>query len=90
MLRDKDMEKKIILVGAGKIGEEALRFYGADNVVAFCDNNSALHGSYVCEKRVMDINELSSCYESYRVIVAVGAAEAIWNISMQLKSLSIP
>ena len=69
------------------MGEEALLFYGADDVEAFCDNNPMRQGRWWCKKRVMNLDELTVCHQDYRVVIAVGAAEAIWEISRQLKIL---
>lgn len=80
--------RKIILFGAGKIGRQALDFYGADQVAYFCDNNPALAGSEVSGKKVIDFAALEKLWKDYRVVLAVGVTASI-PIVQQLRAHGI-
>ena len=80
--------RKIILFGAGKIGRQALDFYGADQVAYFCDNNPALAGSEVSGKKVIDFAALEKLWKDYRVVLAVGVTASI-SIVQQLRTHGI-
>lgn len=60
--------KKIILFGAGKIGKEALAYFGGDYVRYFCDNDSSLWGKEICGKKVIAPSELRD-HEKDSVII---------------------
>ena len=51
MIKDK---KKILLFGAGKAGERSFNYlHSHAEIVAFADNNSAIHGSCLCDKPII-------------------------------------
>lgn len=60
-------KKKLILYGAGEIGERALRYYGARNVAFFVDKNKA--GGRWRNKRVLSIEAFSAIYAKYTVVI---------------------
>lgn len=70
--------KKIILFGAGKIGREALTYFGSEHISCFCDNDPVLWGKEVLGKKVVAPSELKE-YEKTGVIV-LAAAERICNV----------
>lgn len=67
--------KKIILFGAGQFGREALLYFGRDNVLFFCDNDSGLWGQEILCKKVIAPFELLEYIEDAVIILA--AAESV-------------
>lgn len=80
--------RNIILFGAGKIGRQALDFYGVNQVAYFCDNNPSLAGSEIFGKKVIDFTALEQIWRDYRVVVAVGVKASI-PIVQQLRTHGI-
>lgn len=80
--------RNIILFGAGKIGRQALDFYGVNQVAYFCDNNPSLAGSEIFGKKVIDFTALEQIWRDYRVVVAVGVKASI-PIVQQLRAHGI-
>lgn len=62
------MEKKIILFGAGEIGEQALNFFGSSNVYCFVDNKK--HNRRLCGKSIISFDELLEIHKDYKVIIS--------------------
>ena len=52
------MSNKLIIFGSGKIGHEALVFFGSENISCFCDNNPKLAGTEKYGKPVISFEEL--------------------------------
>lgn len=66
------MNDKIIIFGCGKIGHEALDFFGDKKVYCFCDNNSRLTGTQTQGKTVISFAELQQRYRDALIMIAVG------------------
>lgn len=69
--------KKIIIFGSGKLGKEALLYFGKDNVLFFCDNNQNLWGKEILGKRVIAPSNLKK-YDNGSIII-LAADERICN-----------
>lgn len=69
--------KKIIIFGSGKLGKEALLYFGQDNVLFFCDNNQNLWGKEILGKRVIAPSNLKK-YDNGSIII-LAADERICN-----------
>jgi len=78
--------KKNILAGAGRYGEEALRFFGADSVYCFADNYR--QGQDYCEKKVISFDELKRIHLDYQIILSVGYP-SLEELSNQLSEAGI-
>lgn len=63
--------KKIILFGAGKIGKEALTYFGSKYISCFCDNDSDLWGKEVLGKKVISPSELKKYEKDSIILLAV-------------------
>ncbi len=66
---------KLILFGAGNIGEEALSYFGRNNVFCFCDIR--ITGSDEGERfdiKIISFQKLKEIYESYIIVVCVGSS----------------
>lgn len=68
----KDLKKKIVIFGAGKDGEKALKLYGNDNVVYFVDNKCGNGKKKIAGKVVYPFSRLLEDNEKYSIVVAVG------------------
>lgn len=62
-------EKSIVIFGAGKIGKEALLFYG-QKVAFFIDNNADLWGTTVEGIPVKKVEEYIDVADCYRIVIA--------------------
>jgi Predicted nucleoside-diphosphate sugar epimerases len=62
------IEKPIVIFGAGRIGEQALNFYGRKNVRFFADNFKA--GLYYCGFPVLSVDDLLMVKDDYEIIIA--------------------
>lgn len=66
--------RKIILFGAGKNGEKALKRYGKDNVAFFCDNDKNKIGKKIENVEVITFEKLKKIYsDSYVIIVTLAS-----------------
>ena len=80
-------KKKIILVGAGKIGEEALSFFGIKNVYCFADT---YHYDWIhCGNYVISFEELRKIHRDYDVVLSIGYSQ-FSDLSNQLNEAQIP
>lgn len=61
--------KKIVIIGAGEIGKQALAFLGAEFVAYFADNKKA--GSTYCEKQVYPVEKAAEEKEQYVLLLAI-------------------
>ena len=52
------LDRKVIIFGAGKNGENILKRLGSHNVACFCDNYK--WGMEVCGKKVINFTELQN------------------------------
>lgn len=61
--------KKIVIIGAGEIGRQALEFMGTECIAYFADNKKA--GSIYCNKAVYPIERAAQDKEKYVLLLAV-------------------
>lgn len=61
--------KKIVIIGAGEIGRQALEFMGAECVAYFADNKKA--GSVYCNKAVYPVERAAQDKEQYVLLLAI-------------------
>ncbi len=66
------MNKKMIIFGSGKIGYQALTFFGEQNIECFCDNNPQLTGTMKYGKIVISFDMLKEKYKKFLIVIAVG------------------
>ena len=71
------MSNKLIIFGSGKIGHEALVFFGSENISCFCDNNPKLAGTEKYGKPVISFEELKQKRAIVIIAVAGSASYAI-------------
>ena len=64
--------QKILLVGAGKYGKAAVRYYGIDNIAGFVDNNEAKIGTKIFGIKVISFTDMleSMSKDKYKVIIS--------------------
>jgi len=62
--------KKLILFGSGKMGKEALTYFGSDNIFCFCDNNPKLWGKEILGKKVISPSALKENEQNNIIILA--------------------
>lgn len=84
-----EMKEKIILFGAGKIGNEAIAYYGKNNIKYICDNNLSLQGKRIEGIEVISFEKLKGIYDEYRIIISVLNPEAIKQIVKMLEDNNI-
>jgi len=77
------VRRNYVLFGAGKIGKEALLYFGADNILCFADNDNNKIGSEYCEKPVISVDELRKLKDSGAIIITNYMNKI--EIAMQLK-----
>ena len=77
------MEKQIILFGAGEFGRKAFKYFGADLVAYFADNNPKRTGETYLGKKIISFSELEKIKDKYTVCIA---AERYVEIEEQLRS----
>lgn len=61
--------KKIVIIGAGEIGRQALGFIGAECVAYFADNKKA--GNTYCNKAVYPVERAAEDKEQYVLLLAI-------------------
>lgn len=64
---------KLILFGAGDVGEEAFLYFGSDNIFCFCDNK--ILGDDIGEKfgiKIISFEKLKLLYKNYIILICVG------------------
>lgn len=84
-----EMKEKIILFGAGKIGNEAIAYYGKNNIKYICDNSLSLQGKRIEGIEVISFEKLKGIYDKYRIIISVLNPEAIKQIVKMLENNNI-
>lgn len=67
---------KVVLFGAGKIGERVLRNEDYE-VIAIIDNNSAIHGKHICGKLVINLDEYKRNYSKYKILISTFKVDEI-------------
>ena len=77
--------KKIVIIGAGEIGQQALAFAGAECVAYFADNKKA--GMICCNKAVYPVERAAEEKEQYVLLLAVTKYRK--EIMKQLHSLGV-
>ena len=60
--------KKIVIIGAGEIGRQALEFIGAEGVAYFADNKKA--GITYCDKEVYSVEKAAEDKKQYVLLLA--------------------
>lgn len=64
------MKKKIIVFGTAVSAIAALRYYGKENVIGFCDSDSSKSGTLLEGIKIISIDELYEIRNEVRVIIA--------------------
>lgn len=80
---------KKILFGAGKVGQRVLDTYKTEDVLAFCDNNIKLHGTYIQGKKVISFEELCAIAADVEVIICSSVPKIAKSIVRQLSANNI-
>lgn len=91
LMKEKDQaedDRKIILFGAGMYGEKALRYFGAERVACFADNNPQMWGTRLHNIPVIPFEELKKRHEDAQVVISMGSRNAI-PVARQLESEGI-
>lgn len=83
-----DMNKKVVLFGAGVFGSKALDYLGEDKVVCYVDNNPSLKGTYINGKRVAAFDEMADLAKEYQIVISVDAHKA-GDLAEQLEKAGI-
>lgn len=81
-----DMQKDIVIFGAGNYGKLALEYYGFEKVICFVDNSSKKIGKIVFGKPVISFEKMMDVKDNCRIVVATNAYE---EIAGQLKKAGI-
>ena len=85
----KSRRKKYILFGAGVWGKHALKVFGKDRVVCFCDNFK--HGEMIDDVPVVLIESISEyIQDSIDIVIATKNIKSIIEIADQLKENNYP
>lgn len=71
-----NMDKKVVLFGAGVFGTKALDYLGEDKVYCYVDNNPELKGKTVNGKVVKSFDEMRELVHTYQIVIAVDAHKA--------------
>lgn len=79
---------KIILFGAGEIGQKALRYFGRSKVFCFVDNSTAKVGTEIDEVPVISFAKLKKIHESYQIVISVSPSRS-FVIAAQLDEAGI-
>lgn len=61
----------IVIFGSGKIGHDALLFFGSENIECFCDNNTAINGTQRYGKTIISFEELKRRSGNVVIVIAV-------------------
>lgn len=80
---------KKILFCAGKVGRRVLAEYGKKDVLAFCDNNLTLHGTYIDGVKVISFSELLNIANNVEVILCTSDIDNVQYITKQLETHGI-
>jgi len=83
--RNIDMNKQIVLFGAGAFGKKALDYFGGDKVAFFADNNHQLEGTKIQGKEVISFDELKRIHKEYQVVISVDARK-VPELAIQLEN----
>lgn len=86
--RSIDKNRKLIIFGAGKYGEEALCYFGNKKVFCFADSNDELSGRKKCGKDIISFNEYRKISAEYQTVIAVNA-KLLNGIANRLESCGI-
>lgn len=80
LMEEGDWEKdgrKIILFGAGMYGQKALRYFGADRIICFVDNNEKIWGTRLHNIPVIPFRELKQRRGDCRVVISMASRNAV-------------
>ncbi|MFL0165438.1 SPASM domain-containing protein [Candidatus Clostridium helianthi] len=73
--------EKVILFGAGRIGQEALNYFGEENVINFCDNAQSKVGKNYIGKTIISFSELEKSHKADIIVICVD-----WPISEEISA----
>lgn len=85
MIKD-NINKPIILFGAGNFGKLAADYYGAENIYCYVDNNEKKEGQIFCGKEIISFKRYKEIYKDYYTVIATNAFS---EISKQLNENNI-
>ena len=71
-----DMDKKVVLFGAGVFGAKALDYLGEEKVYCYVDNNPELKDKIVNGKIVKSFDDMNELAKTYQIVIAVDAHKA--------------
>lgn len=77
-------EKNIIIFGAGYEGVKALNRIGRNRVIYYVDNNKKLFGEYICNKKIINVQELKAINEEDDLNIVVSTRKYFEEIKQQL------
>jgi len=83
-IHEANIKFKYILFGCGRIGKEAVDYFGQSNVFCFVDNNPAMVGEEVRGKTVISFKKLMEVHSDYNLVITTAAPFA-QEISAQLE-----
>ena len=83
---NKEEGPKIIIIGAGKLGQEAVGIYGKHRVAFFADNDRRKTGTYIDGIEVVPVTELKSYDTAYDLVIC---CQHITELVAQLKQLGV-
>lgn len=83
-----ELEKKTVLVGAGKCAREILTHIDKEKVYCFVDNDEKKQGTCICGKKVLPFDVLYNLNNEYQIVITVGES-ALANIISQLNKNNI-
>lgn len=66
-----NFDKKVILFGAGQLGEKALKLIGKENVAFYADNSPDKQGTKVNDIAVISFNEMVRIHNDYLIVLSV-------------------
>ncbi|MDD7025943.1 MAG: glycosyltransferase [Lachnospiraceae bacterium] len=85
--KDLDIDKKVIIFGAGNIGCQAIEFL-KDRVIQFVDNDSQKWGKTIKNLRVTPVEKLSEKEENIDIVIAL-SPKYILEAVLQLNKIGI-
>lgn len=84
---DSEMMDNVIVYGAGTIGKKFANTY-SERIFCYADKSKKKVGTYIGNKKVIDINEIGKLSNNYQIVVASGI-EKIYDFLHTLKRLGI-
>lgn len=84
---ENDLEKKVIIYGAGAYGNKAYQSF-ADRVVYYADQNEEKVGTYLNNVEVISLDKMSKIGSDYQIVIAA-SAEKIYDFFRTLRKYGI-